>query len=114
MLVAPGGGGRDVIGLPGRLDPRAAWPRQPAEGGNSGFEKAVRQITLMATLSWLTRNWFACATARSSLLPLPIRTWCRLDHALVSGVLEGLHAESAADAVLVPPPGACCVELRPR
>jgi predicted ArsR family transcriptional regulator len=39
---------------------------------------------------------------------------CRLDHAVVSGVLEGLHAESAADAVLVPPPGACCVELRPR
>ena len=39
---------------------------------------------------------------------------CGLNHAFLSGMLEGLHAQAAVDAVLVPREGACCVELRPR
>lgn len=39
---------------------------------------------------------------------------CGLNHAFLSGVLEGLHAEGAVDAVLAPRDGACCVELHAR
>jgi predicted ArsR family transcriptional regulator len=39
---------------------------------------------------------------------------CWLNRAFVSGLLEGLHAHAAVDAVLVPRAGACCVELHPR
>jgi len=39
---------------------------------------------------------------------------CGLNHAFLSGMLEGLHADTALDAVLAPREGACCVELHPR
>lgn len=39
---------------------------------------------------------------------------CGLNQAFVSGVLDGLHADSAVDAVLAPRADACCVELHPR
>lgn len=39
---------------------------------------------------------------------------CWLNRAFVSGLLEGLHAHDALDAVLAPRAGACCVELHPR
>jgi predicted ArsR family transcriptional regulator len=39
---------------------------------------------------------------------------CGLNQAFVSGLLEGLHAQAAVDAVLAPRAGACCVELQPR
>lgn len=39
---------------------------------------------------------------------------CGLNHAFLSGLLEGLQADAAIDAVLVPREGACCVELHPR
>jgi predicted ArsR family transcriptional regulator len=38
---------------------------------------------------------------------------CGLNQAFVGGLLEGLHADTAVDAVLAPRPGACCVELHP-
>lgn len=37
---------------------------------------------------------------------------CGINHAFVSGVLDGLNAGEAVDAVLAPRPDACCIELR--
>jgi predicted ArsR family transcriptional regulator len=39
---------------------------------------------------------------------------CGLNHALLSGVVDGLHADHAVTAALVPRPGKCCVELLAR
>jgi predicted ArsR family transcriptional regulator len=39
---------------------------------------------------------------------------CGLNQAFVSGLLDGLHADAAVDAVLAPSAGACCVELHAR
>jgi hypothetical protein len=36
---------------------------------------------------------------------------CGLNHAFLSGLVDGLGASTFA-AVLAPSPGACCVELR--
>lgn len=38
---------------------------------------------------------------------------CTLNHAFLQGVLAGLAADGALDAVLAPCPGMCCVELHP-
>ncbi|MVU82210.1 helix-turn-helix domain-containing protein [Nocardia sp. ET3-3] len=38
---------------------------------------------------------------------------CGLNHAYLTGVIDGLGAESV-EAILAPKPGECCVELRPR
>jgi predicted ArsR family transcriptional regulator len=39
---------------------------------------------------------------------------CGLNQAFVDGMLHGLQADGAVDAVLAPRKGACCVELHPR
>lgn len=39
---------------------------------------------------------------------------CALNHAYLDGLLHGLGADAALEAVLAPAPGACCVRLRPR
>jgi predicted ArsR family transcriptional regulator len=39
---------------------------------------------------------------------------CGLNHAFLCGVLEGLRADSAVEAILAPHAGTCCVEIRPR
>ena len=39
---------------------------------------------------------------------------CALNHEFVQGMLDGLQADSAVEAVLAPHPGECCVALRPR
>ncbi|HEY5334668.1 MAG TPA: transcriptional regulator, partial [Mycobacteriales bacterium] len=39
---------------------------------------------------------------------------CGMNHAYQCGILQGLQADGALEAVLVPPDGACCVELRLR
>ena len=38
---------------------------------------------------------------------------CALNHEFVQGMLDGLQADSAVEAVLAPHPGECCVALRP-
>ncbi|MEO6885133.1 MAG: helix-turn-helix domain-containing protein [Jatrophihabitantaceae bacterium] len=39
---------------------------------------------------------------------------CGLNHAFISGLLDGLQAEASVEAILAPTPGACCVRLQPR
>jgi predicted ArsR family transcriptional regulator len=39
---------------------------------------------------------------------------CGLNHAFLGGVLEGLGADAAVEAVLAPRAGACCVEVHAR
>jgi predicted ArsR family transcriptional regulator len=39
---------------------------------------------------------------------------CGLNHAFLGGVLEGLQADGAVEAVLAPQRGECCVKLRTR
>lgn len=39
---------------------------------------------------------------------------CGLNHALLRGLLDGLHVGSAVEAVLEPHPDACCVQLHAR
>ena len=39
---------------------------------------------------------------------------CHLNQEFVTGILAGLHADSAADAVLAPHAGECCVQIRAR
>jgi len=83
---------------------------------------AERAMTLASTV--LERHGFepcrAAGTVRLRNCPFhPLAATapelvCGLNHAFLTGMLEGLHAHATVDAVLAPRQGACCVELRPR
>jgi predicted ArsR family transcriptional regulator len=87
--------------------------------GRVGAERAMTQASAL-----LARYGFEpCgATGKVRLRNCPFRPLaadapelvCGLNHAFISGLIEGLHAEAAVAAVLAPRPGACCVALQRR
>lgn len=89
---------------PGRLGAERALTHTAALLGRHGYEPGRAPARLRL------RNcpFHPLAQAGPDLV-------CGLNHALLTGVLEGLRADDALTAALIPPrEGACCVELRAR
>jgi predicted ArsR family transcriptional regulator len=94
-----------------------AEERQRARPGRLGAERALSLASkLLAERGFEpTRESAACLRLRNCPFhPLAATApdlVCGLNHALVSGIMDGLQA-SGVDAVLDPRAGECCVELR--
>lgn len=86
---------------PGRLGPERSVSAGQAVLDRYGFEPDRRGPTTLCLLNCP----FHHLTARSPELV------CGINHAFVSGILQGLET-TGVDAVLAPHPGQCCVELR--
>jgi predicted ArsR family transcriptional regulator len=110
---------RDAVGRAARMrgERIGAAERQRARPGRLGAERA---LSLASTL--LAEQGFEPARESPGRLRLrncpfhPLTTAapglvCGLNHAFISGMMDGLEA-SGVDAVLDPRAGECCVELR--
>lgn len=86
---------------PGRVGTERALTLACGMLERHGFEPARAEPTRV----WLRNCPFQPLSARDPELV------CGINHAFLTGFLEGLGA-STTTAVLVPHPGACCVELR--
>jgi predicted ArsR family transcriptional regulator len=92
--------------------------RQRARAGRLGAERAMSLGTgLLASQGYEPyRSAGAVRLRNCPFHPLAATApefVCGLNHAYLSGVIEGLGAEERVSAVLAPAAGQCCVELRP-
>jgi predicted ArsR family transcriptional regulator len=90
-----------AVGRPGRLGPERSLTAGEPLLTRHGFEPERHAPTCVRLLNCP----FHQLAARSADLV------CRLNHAFLAGMLDGLETAGVA-AVLAPHPGRCCVELR--